>query len=231
MTWSRPISTWLAPALILALGVAVILSDGFGIQSAISNRLFDAFQRHAARSPAAPTVKVLDLPAMDEDSLTAVTRTLAGQGARLVIFTAPLEPGPSPQSLAAKLPADSDAARAALAKLPEPGHELAQALASVKSVVPVVLGAAGRSPAIKARLTWRGTHDPFAPAPRFDSAAASTPLLEANAAGEPRDRPGHRQAGDRKRSEAPRDSRRQRHQQHADVRDAVSSPHRRRNRC
>ena len=49
---------------------------------------------------------------MDEDSLTAVTRTLAGQGARLVVFTAPLEPGPSPQSLSAKLPAGSDAARA-----------------------------------------------------------------------------------------------------------------------
>lgn len=185
MTWSRPISIWLAPALILALGVLVILSDGFGIQSALSNRLFDAFQRHAARAPAAAQlVKVLDLPAMDEDSLTAVTRTLARQGARLVIFTAPMEPGPSPQSLSAKLPVGSDAARAALAKLPEPGHELAQALAGLQSVVPVVLGAAGRAPQIKARLTWRGTHDPFVPAPRFDAAAASTPLLEANAAGE-----------------------------------------------
>ena len=185
MTWSRPISTWLAPALILALGIAVILSDGFGIQSALSNRLFDAYQRHAARAPAAPTsVKVLDLPAMDEDSLTAVTRTLATQGARLVIFTAPLEPGPSPQSLAARLPVGSDAARAALAKLPEPGHDLAAALEHLKAVVPVVLDAAGRMPQIKARLTWQGTQNPYQPAPRFDAAAASTPLLESNASGE-----------------------------------------------
>ena len=185
MTWSRPISTWLAPALILALGLGVILFDGFGIQSALSNRLFDAFQRHAARAPATPSaVKVLDLPAMDEDSLTAVARTLTTQGARLVIFTASLEPGPSPQSLAAKLPAGSDAARAALARLPEPGHDLAEALEHLKAVVPVVLGAAGRMPQIKARLTWHGTQDPFAPAPRFDAGAAATPMVEAHAAGE-----------------------------------------------
>ena len=185
MTWTKPISTWLAPALILALGVAIILTDAFGIQSALSNRLFDSYQRHAARTtPADRPVRILDLPAMDEDSLVAVTRTLTAQGVRLVVFTAPLEPGASPLSLSAKLPPGSDAARAALAKLPEPGHDLAETVASGRAVVPVILGAAGRPPKIKARFTWRGTDNPFTPAPRFDSAAASAPLLESNAAGE-----------------------------------------------
>ena len=128
-------------------------------------------------------VRVLELPALDEDSLVAVTRTLAAQGARLVVFTAPLEPGPSPQSLAAELPPGSDAARAALARLPEPGHDLAERRAETKAVVPVVLGAAGRMPQIKARFIYRGTADPFA------SCRASAPpqrrraVLEANAAG------------------------------------------------
>jgi adenylate cyclase len=183
MTWSRPISTWLAPALILALGVAAILFDGFGIASNLSNRLFDAYQRHAARPAATSQVRILDLPSMDEDSLTGVTRSLAAQGVRLIVLTAPLEPGPSPKSLAVKLPPGSDAAKEALNKLPEPGHDLAQAMSATKAVVPVILGAAGREPNIKAQLHWRGTADPFAPAPRFDAAAGSPPLLETNAAG------------------------------------------------
>ena len=184
MTWSRPISTWLAPALILALGAAVILFDGFGIASNLSNRLFDAYQRHAARVAPASAVRVLDLAALDEDSLTAVTRTLSGDGVRLMILTAPMEPGPSPRTLSAKLPPGSDAAKEALNKLPEPGHDLAQAVTATRAIVPVMLGSAGRVPNIKAKLNWRGTHDPFGPAPRFESAAASVSLLEANAEGD-----------------------------------------------
>ena len=49
MTWSRPISVLLAPALLLALGVAVLLLDGFGIPSSLGNRLFDTYQRHTSR--------------------------------------------------------------------------------------------------------------------------------------------------------------------------------------
>ncbi len=60
-------------------------------------------------SPTPPVpVRVLELPAMDEDSLVRVTRILSAQGARLVLFTAPVETGASPQSLAAKLPPGSD---------------------------------------------------------------------------------------------------------------------------
>jgi len=67
MTWSRPRSVWLAPALVLALGVCVILFDGFSLPSCLGNHLFDAYQRHAARpfADAALPVRVLELPALD----------------------------------------------------------------------------------------------------------------------------------------------------------------------
>src|SRR5579859_2509851 len=49
MAWSRPVNLWLAPVLLLALGVFVILADGLGLESSLSNKLFDTYQRHAAR--------------------------------------------------------------------------------------------------------------------------------------------------------------------------------------
>jgi adenylate cyclase len=183
MTWSRPISVWLAPALLVALGVLAILTDAWGVQSALSNRLFDSFQRHAPRIPVGSPVRVLELPALDEDNLVRVTRALTLSGARLVVFTAPVANAPSPQSLAARLPPGSDAARAALATLPEPGHELAAELRKIKGVVPVMLGAPGREPHIRTRFVYRGAGDPFGQVPRFYGAAAPGALLEDNAAG------------------------------------------------
>ncbi len=183
MTWSRPISVLLAPALLLALGVGVVALEGFGLPSALGNRLFDAYQRHAPRPPSSLPVRVLDLPAMDEDSLVKVTRLLAMQGARQVVFTAPLQPGASPQSLSAKLPPGNKAAREALAQLPEPGHDLAVALQDIPGIVPVVLGAQGRAPGIKARFVYRGSRDPFAKVPRAQAAAAPLLLMENHAAG------------------------------------------------
>ena len=184
-SFPRPI-TWLVPVLLLALGVFVILFDGLGLQSGLSNRLFDAYQRHAARPVAdlegAP-VRVLELPSFDEDLLVQVTRTLSAQGTRMIVFTAPVQFGPSPQSLSARLPPGSDAARAALAALPEPGHELAQAIAQTQAVLPVMLGQPGRQPQVKARFVYRGTSDPFGFAPRFFAASAPSALLESNAAG------------------------------------------------
>jgi adenylate cyclase len=183
MTWSRPISVWLAPALLVALGVLAILTDAWGVQGALSNRLFDSFQRHAPRTPSGAPVQVLELPSLDEDSLVRVTRALALTGARLVVFTAPVANALSPQSLAARLPPGNDAARAALATLPEPGHELAAALQRIKGIVPVVLGAPGREPHIRTRFVYRGASDPFGQVPRFYGAAAPAALLEDNAAG------------------------------------------------
>src|SRR5258708_38493710 len=100
-TWFGPIGLLLAPALLLALGVLVILFDGLRIESGLGNRLFDAYQRHAARPFADMTgmpVRVLELPSLDEDRLVEGTRTLTGQGVRMLVFTAPGESGPSPQS-------------------------------------------------------------------------------------------------------------------------------------
>jgi adenylate cyclase len=185
-TWFGPIGLLLAPALLLALGVLVILFDGLRIESGLGNRLFDAYQRHAARpfaDMAGMPVRVLELPSLDEDRLVEITRTLAGQGVRMLVFTAPVESGPSPRSLAARLPPDSDAARAALAKLPEPGHELAAAIAETKAILPVMLGEAGRVPGMKAHFIYRGTRDPFGPVPRFDTASAPPALLQTHAAG------------------------------------------------
>ena len=185
-TWFGPIGLLLAPALLLALGGLVILFDGLRIESGLSNRLFDAYQRHAARpfaDMAGMPVRVLELPSLDEDRLVEVTRILTGQGVRMLVFTAPVESGPSPQSLAARLPPDSDAARAALAKLPEPGHELAAAIADTKAILPVMLGEAGRVPGVKAHFVYRGTRDPFGPVPRFDAASAPAAPLQTHAAG------------------------------------------------
>ena len=184
MTWSRPLSIWLMPALLLVLGAAVILFDPFGIEAGLSNRLFDAYQRHAARPfDNANKVRVLELPTLDEDSLVKLTRQLSAQGARLIVFTAPIQAGPSPESLAARLPPGSDAARAALEKLPEPGHDLAGTIADTKAIVPVMLGTQGREPHIKAHFVYRGTTNPFGEAPLFNAASAAPALLETNAAG------------------------------------------------
>ena len=132
MTWLRPVSRWLAPVLLLAVGVLAILFDGFGTPTALSNRLFDAYQRHAARpftDAAGMPVRVLELATLNEDGLVDITRALSGQGVRMIVLTAPIDTEASPQSLSARLPPGSDVVRAALAKLPEPGHELAAAIA------------------------------------------------------------------------------------------------------
>ncbi len=184
LAWQRPLSLWLAPALVLALGAALILFDLAGLASAFGNRQFDLYQSHAARTASQKgPVWVLELPSLDEDSLVAATRALSTAGARLVVFTAPMQMGPSPQALAARLPTGSDAARAALARLPEPGHDLAQAIAETRAVVPVVLGTEGRAPLVKARFVYHGTVNPFAAAPRATAAAAAPQVLETNAAG------------------------------------------------
>jgi len=184
MTWSRPLGIWLVPVLILLLGLATILFDPLGVESSLSNGLFDAYQRHAARPlDGSGRVRALELPALDEDSLVRATRQLATQGVGLIVFTAPLRSGPSPQSLAARLPPGSDLARAALEKLPEPGHDLAEAIAETKAIVPIILGEEGRTPHVKARFVYVGTADPFGQAPQFNAAAAPPALLETNAAG------------------------------------------------
>jgi len=48
----RSVSPWLAPGLLLAVGVGIILFDGLGVQSSLSNQLFHAYQGHAAPASA-----------------------------------------------------------------------------------------------------------------------------------------------------------------------------------
>lgn len=47
MTWMRSVSLWLAPGLLLAAGAAIILSDGFGLESFLSRQLFEAYHHDA----------------------------------------------------------------------------------------------------------------------------------------------------------------------------------------
>jgi len=185
LSWQRPISLWLAPAVVLVLGVVLILFDPARLELSISNRQFDLYQRHAARAaaPMEPAVRVLELPSLDEDSLVLATRALSAAGARLVVLTGQVQMGASPQTLSARLPPGSDVARAALSKLPEPGHDLAQAISETRAVVPVILGTVGRAPLIKARFVYHGTLNPYRAAPRLEGATASPALMESNAAG------------------------------------------------
>src|SRR3569833_303525 len=185
LSWQRPISLWLAPAVVLVLGVALILFDPARLELSISNRQFDLYQRHAARAaaPMEPAVRVLELPSLDEDSLVLATRALSAAGARLVVLTGQVQMGASPQTLSARLPPGSDVARAALSKLPEPGHDLAPAISETRAVVPAILGTVGRAPLIKARFVYHGTPNPNRAAPRLEGATASPALMESNAAG------------------------------------------------
>jgi adenylate cyclase len=101
----------------------------------------------------------------------------------MIVLTAPLEASASPLSLSARLPPGSDAVRAVLAKLPEPGHELAEAISPTKTVLPVMLGESGRFPKPKAHFIYRGARDPFGEVPRFGAVSAPPAILESNAAG------------------------------------------------
>jgi len=85
MTWTRPLSVRLAPTLVLALGLAVLAVDGLGLPTRLGNLLFDAWQRHLpGQTQTLPRtgfrIEPLDLPALDEDTLTAAARALTARG-------------------------------------------------------------------------------------------------------------------------------------------------------
>src|ERR1700753_1744500 len=104
MDWSRPMGAWLAPLLLLAAAVFVILFDPFGMESALSAQLFDAYQRNfpGTYSESADTpVRALEIdPASlakggpwpwGEDKLAGLTASLYAAGAKLLVFAVPLE--------------------------------------------------------------------------------------------------------------------------------------------
>jgi adenylate cyclase len=195
---------WLAPLLLLAAAVFIIAFDPFGIESAVSARLFDSYQRNfpAVYTPTdAPTggtpVRALELDPQSlakggpwpwsEEKLAGLTASLSAAGAKLAVFAIPLETEDGdPADILAKMPPgpDLDAARKALTVLPAPDDILAARFRELKTVVPVTLGmAGGRPPEVKAHFVYHGQFDPYRAAPMFDSGAASTKKLEAAAIG------------------------------------------------
>jgi adenylate cyclase len=80
MAWMRSFSLWLAPSLLLAAGVLIILSDGFGLESFLSKQLFDAY-RHTAPDSAISA-------AIEQLAGNAVTRPSWGPFAEAVLLVA-----------------------------------------------------------------------------------------------------------------------------------------------
>jgi len=184
MYLSKPISLWLTPALIVALGTLVLLFDPMGWESGLAGRLFDTWQRHLPLATCeAPPVVALDLPALDENTMARAVHALSRAGVKTVVLTGAPAPEPSPRRLIAKLPPGSDAARNALAMLPEPGAAIAAVAGGLNLVVAADLGRPGHAPAVKAKFVYRGTHNPFAKVPRFAMGAGGPELLDAAAAG------------------------------------------------
>ncbi|MCP5411842.1 MAG: CHASE2 domain-containing protein [Alphaproteobacteria bacterium] len=185
MHLSKPLGLWLTPALVVAIGVLLLAFNPFGWEASLAGRLFDAWQRHLPL--AARHVVALDLPALDEDAMARVAGELRETGARALVLTTAPVPEPSPQRLILKLPTDkdanSDAARAALSKLPEPGAALVAAANGMDLLVPAELGRPGRAPAARAKFVYRGAQNPFARVPSFATASGAPDVLEAGASG------------------------------------------------
>ena len=80
-TWMRSVNLWLAPGLLLAAGVVIILFNPLGLQSALSNPLFDAYQRHAA--PAGVSGDFIEQLA----GVTVPTRPSWAPGAEALLLT------------------------------------------------------------------------------------------------------------------------------------------------
>jgi adenylate cyclase len=191
---------WLAPLLLLAAAVFVVLFDPFGIESAVSSRLFDAYQRSFPAIYSESTeipVRALQIDSQslasngpwpwDEEKLASLTASLYASGAKLLVFAVPLERvDAGPADILPKVSAGPgfDAARQALESLPAPDELLAARFREQKTVVPVTLGVSGgRKPQVKAHFVYRGQFDPYRAAPGFDSGAASTTKLEQAATG------------------------------------------------
>ena len=199
MDWSRPMGAWLAPLVLLGAAVFAILFDPFGMESALSARLFDVYQRNfpAVYSESTVPVRVLEVDSKslaqngpwpwNEEKLAGLTQSLSDAGARMLVFAVPLETVDSaPADILSRIPPGPafDAAREALTSLPAPDDLLAARFREQKTVVPVTLGTeGGRAPQIKAKFVYRGQFDPYRAARGFNAGAASTAQLEQAAIG------------------------------------------------
>ena len=154
MSFAKPVTGLMPPLLLLGLSAATLLFDPFGVASALSGKLFDAYQAHPA--PAGDTQ--VELVTLDSGSLAHygrwpwpnegiadLARAVAASGASDLVFATPLDRS------------ESDS-------FPVP-------LQAVHAVVPVLLGVGGLDAHPLAHFEYRGQKNPFGAAPAFTSAA------------------------------------------------------------
>jgi adenylate cyclase len=154
MSFAKPVTGLMPPLLLLGLSAATLLFDPFGVASALSGKLFDAYQAHPA--PAGDTQ--VELVTLDSGSLAHygrwpwpnegiadLARAVAASGASGLVFATPLDR------------AESDS-------FPVP-------LQAVHAVVPVLLGVGGLDVHPLDHFEYRGQENPFGAAPAFTSAA------------------------------------------------------------
>ncbi|HEY5346896.1 MAG TPA: CHASE2 domain-containing protein, partial [Rhizomicrobium sp.] len=190
---------WIAPLAVLAIALAVLLSDAGGAASRLRGALFDAYQRQSPAAQGSADVRVLvpDPASLKRYGpwpwphavLVRLTTEAKAAGASMMVFAFALDrPDPaSPQNLLAELPPgpQNDAARATLSAMPSPDTDFASALRAMPSVVGITLDPAqpGAAPLIKAHFIYLGPKAPFAHAPLAHDAAPSLAELESAAAG------------------------------------------------
>jgi adenylate cyclase len=193
---------WAVPLAVLAAMLLIIVGDLGGVATHLRGIEFDSYQAFRPRpyedtyAKANHSVKILDV---DDAAIArfgrwpwsrAVLAKLTGElktaGASIVVFAFPLDtPDPAtPSHLASLLPANNDAARAALALIPSPDSSLATAMRGVKAVSGFTLGAKGIYPAtLKADLATTGPDDPFSDTQTFNRAAGVLPQIASASAG------------------------------------------------
>jgi len=202
---AKSATVWTLPLAILAMAMAVIVTDPGGIAARIRGIQFDAYQylhKRPYQDPLASTgytVRVLDI---DDQAvarfgawpwphgvLAKMIQALKAAGAAVVVVDAPLDrPDPvSPQAFAKALPPGpgSDLARRALVELPSPDVALAAALASLNSVTGFTLdaGHGGNAPALKGTISFGGAPGVLARIRAYDQAAAPLDQFQSASAG------------------------------------------------
>jgi adenylate cyclase len=193
---------WAVPLAVLAAALLIIVSDLGGVATHLRGIEFDSYQAFRPRpyedtyAKANHSVKILDVDdaaiarfgrwPWSRAVLAKLTNELKVAGASIVAFAFPLDmPDPAtPSHLASLLPANDDAARAALAQIPSPDASLATAMGGVKAVSGFALGAKGIYPATpKADLATTGADDPFSDTQNFNRASGVLPQIATASAG------------------------------------------------
>lgn len=193
-------AVWILPLAVLAIALALRITEAAGVAERVQDELFDAYQRAIPRVYADPRaqsgygVRYVDF---DGESLTRhgawpwprmliarlVDRLREG-GAAVVVLTGPLSyPDPlSPERVIEDAMAGTPdtALGAALSKLPSSDARLAAALDQVKSVTGFMLGdrVFGRAPTLKTGVAFVGPDDSGNGVPSFPAAEGALEAIE-----------------------------------------------------